>query len=127
MELTRLRDMPSWFYRVLVLLGILLALAIVFAPFADAAPKASSSEDCRVVADIAFTVAVLAVEGVDRPRAERIMARIYSAGNAEGERLTKLLIEIAFRDKPDPRAYVHALLRGCLHDGNMDHVLGVDS
>lgn len=128
MDIVRLRDLPPWFARALVFGLIVLALAIILVPIAWSAPKANDGQECSLAADMAVTAAALAVEKVERKRAEPIMLRIYSLDPVRGIALMQAIVRVVYRDAPDPEKFATALFVECTTKrGNMDAILGTDS
>ncbi len=128
------------FTRALPLLG--LAAALTAATGASAAPRAESALECGIAADMAVVAHSLAMEDIQRGKADTIMARIYDVSESErGKELMKEILDAAYVAKRPtaeegnaaaggsaPRSgqkFAEDLFATCMKSGgDMDPVLG---
>lgn len=105
----------------------LLVALMATPPLAVAAPKAKSSYECALAADMALVARALAEDKIDRDKASSIMARIYTAESERGRDLVKAIIGAAFHPSAPSAAQFSELLgQTCMRaNGDMDSVLGV--
>jgi hypothetical protein len=101
-----------------------LALAGLFcAAGASAAPRAESALECGIAADMAVVAHSLAMEEVQRAKADTIMARIYDVSQSErGRALMKEILDAAYvAQKPvadgKPAAEGNAAAGGSAREG----------
>lgn len=129
LQLTRLTNVPSWFVRVVVLVLLALALAMIFAPQALPAPKAENAMECAMAGDMAVTARAMAEEKIEREVALRVMDRIYDAGSERGVALMRAIVNTAYALKDtSAENFAGELTRHCVRSGgDMDGVLGTDS
>src|SRR5262245_22781712 len=66
--------------------------ASLYIAAAAAAPRAESALECGIAADMAVVAHSLAREAIERPQANRIMARVYDV--ATSERAQQIMQEI---------------------------------
>ena len=77
--------------RALALAGLLCATG------ASAAPRAESALECGIAADMAVVAHSLAMEEIQRAKADTIMARIYDVSQSErGQALMKEILDAAY-------------------------------
>ena len=126
------------FTRTLALLGA--AAGITSATGALAAPRAENALECGIAADLAIVAHSLAMEEIQRAKADTIMARIYDVSQSErGKQLMKEILDAAYVAKQpaaiDGRAaaggtresqdFAEELFATCMKSGgDMDPVLG---
>lgn len=108
-----------------ITIAILLVLAWTSAVLA--APRAQNEQECTVAADMAVVARALAEEGVEPPKADSIMRRIYDVSPAtRGEALLQTILEAAYRERESAGTFASKLYAACMvTGGNMDGVLGV--
>src|SRR2546423_6679936 len=94
---------------------------------AQAAPRAESALECGIAADMAVVAHSLAREEVQRPQANKIMARIYDVTESDrGRELMKDIIDAAYTSGGgSAQKFAEELFASCMKSGgNMDPVLG---
>jgi hypothetical protein len=122
------------------LVAAALAAGLGAATLAVAAPRAQSPLECGIAADMAVVAKSLAVEAIDRAKADTIMARIYDvSGSDRGKELMKEIVDAAYAaggaaaggSAPDSapansaQKFAESLYATCVKSGgDMDSVLG---
>lgn len=117
-----------------------LAIALASATGANAAPRAESALECGIAADMAVVAHSLAMEDIQRLKADTIMARIYDVSQSDrGKELMKEILDAAYVVKrPTAREgnaaaggsgagqkFAEDLFATCMQSGgDMDPVLG---
>lgn len=107
---------------VAIIAGILLACYVTSA---QAAPRVSSAEECATLADLAITARAMALEELERDKAERLVARIYIADSERPRELMRLVLEAAYASKASPLEFARSFYATCVgNGGNVDGILG---
>ncbi len=113
-----LRNVPCWIVRALIILGIAFCLAMLFRPVpVRAAPKAQSVEQCAMAQDIALVARSLAIEGIEREKADAILKRIYIPVDDVGRTIIRLITDASFRSSVSPTEYADTLAQMCVTRG----------
>jgi lipopolysaccharide export LptBFGC system permease protein LptF len=128
------------FIRAAPVLG--LAIALASATGANAAPRAESALECGIAADMAVVAHSLAMEEIQRAKADTIMARIYDVSQSDrGKELMKEILDAAYVVKrptaqegnaaaggtasTEGQKFAEDLFATCMKSGgDMDPVLG---
>jgi hypothetical protein len=99
---------------------------LLVASIATAAPRAESAVECGVAADMAIVARSLAQEGVQRPKAIAIMARIYDVeGSDRARELMREILDTAYAKSESSQAFAERLFTACMKTGgDMNEVLG---
>jgi hypothetical protein len=109
-------------------IGAALAVALLQATSASAAPQAQSALECGIAADMAIVAHSLAREEVQRPKAGAIMERIYEvAASDRGQRLMTDILAAAYalQGSGSSQKFAEDLFATCMNSGgNMDTILG---
>lgn len=107
------------------------AVPLVVPATAAAAPRAQSALECGIAADMAVVAKSLAVEDIERAKADTIMARIYDvSGSERGKQLMKEIVDAAYATRTaasggSAQKFAENLYATCLKSGgDMDPVLG---
>lgn len=109
---------------------LLLAVAVLFViapPVTRAAPHAKSEGECQFFWDVALTARAMAMEGIRREQAQRVIDRIYNTGaDARVRAIVQTIVGAAQMARSDPAgAFARELATACLkQNGNMDAILG---
>jgi hypothetical protein len=116
-------------FKVLTALTLVGCLAV--APAGVAAPRAQSALECGIAADMAVVARSLAVENIERGKADTVMARIYDvSASKRGKELMKEILDAAYATGQvasggSAHTFAESLLATCLKSGgDMDAVLG---
>jgi hypothetical protein len=130
LKLTRLANVPSVYVRVLVLI-VLLAAALAMAFKSGrvvAAPKAISSEECRLIGTVAIVSRALAVEKIPEEQAARVLGQVFTIPDERAAALVSSVLSTAYRADVPAGVFSGALIRTCLRTGgDMDAILGRDT
>lgn len=128
MQILRWTQTPRWVRGLATMLAIAISAGMLLAGGALGAPRMTDAKECEFAADMSATAAALAVEGVEREKAERAMAHIYLLTEHRGRPLMLAIVAVAYRDKPPPIEFVAAMFKQCMTSGgNLDPILGTDS
>jgi hypothetical protein len=103
-------------------------LYLVAPPVALPAPKATSPQECAVLADMALVARAAAKHQVERVKLEAMLPDIYSVGTTDGETLAALIVAAAYAAAAadvEPATFAEALGGGCMRSGgDLDAILG---
>lgn len=104
-------------------------LYLLAPPVALPAPKATSPQECAVLADMALVARAAAKHGVERAKLEAMLPDIYTVGTKDGEIIMGLLAAAAYRAVDiEPAVFAKLLGGGCMRSGgDMDAILGTSS
>lgn len=113
---------------VLYALALALLVTVIAVASANAAPRAMSSDECAIVADMGLVARAHSEGGIEPAKSMAIMHMIYMGEDGDAKRTTAFLTEIsasAFADKRPPRVYAKDLGNHCVRNsGSIDRFLG---
>lgn len=104
-------------------------LHLVAPPVALSAPRATSPQECAVLADMALVARAAAKHQVERAKLEAMLPDVYAVGTNDGETLAALIVSAAYAAVDvEPTTFAKALGGACMRSGgDMDAILGVSS
>lgn len=120
---------PARFYAPLKwLIGLVVITLMACAASALlAAPKARTPQECTIAADMAVSARAMAMHGLEREKADRLLVTMYEPIPGRGANLMLAITDAAYRSESVPKDFSQKLFHACMQNtGDMDSVLGKD-
>lgn len=119
---SRLKTIAIW-------VGLILFSIFLLAFCARASAEQLNQQGCAYVADVAITSRALAVAGVSRDLAEKILLSMYTSPDADVQRIRIKVTDLAYQQtKMTPKEYSEFMHGACYGaKGHTEKFLGVDA